>query len=467
MASRRPSAATVVPIGISYVAAVLERQHQVRLTYQDITQSAITESDPDIVGISCVLSLQESVTFEVAEFVKRIKPSAKIVVGGTHPTALPRRMLASKNIDFVILGEGEHSMLELANRLEEGKPVEDIDGLAYKKNGDIHINPKTFLIENLDELPIPSLIFSETVPKCLSLAHTAWNRRALLSFAIAKHSGIEDSADRVAVLGKRKNSIDIRDKFTSSKSELKWVYRKMQCLVTSRGCPFDCQYCTSQMMWKKRYRTRSIKNLIEEVSLFPHSEVMICDENMTLNGQRARQFFEAALPLKKQFFFYNGVDLYTLDDDLIRVMKAGGVTKISISIESGSRDTSKQLHRRFDFEKIKEVLTALEKNRILTAVYFIVGFPEETEADVRQTIETMLYCMRNYPVIVHVYKFLNLPGSKLYEKHCGKITPNFDEYCFFPIEDYDVLQIGDSVALMPLEMRALIEQTDRAFASGK
>lgn len=464
---RRPSAATVVPIGLSYIAASLESLHDVRLVYQDFGLSDIVDFDPDIVGISCVLSLQESVTFEVAEFVEQVSPSSKVIVGGTHPTALPERMLACKSIDYVILGEGEWSMLELACRLENGERIDDIDGLAFMKDGSVRINPKTHLIPDLDDLPVPNLIFNGTVPRSLSASHTVWNRRVLLSFAVDKYEGNHESAERASVLDRRRLSMDIGNQFRALRSELSWVERRIQCLVTSRGCPYDCEYCTSQMMWQKRHRKRSVENLVEEVSRFPHREVIICDENMTLDRQRAMDFFRAAKPLKKLFFFYNGVDLYTLDDELIKVMKQGGVAKISISIETGSKNMSQRIKRRLNFEKINEVLIALKRNKILTVIYFIVGFPGETENDVLQTIDTMLYCMKKYPVIVHVYKFLNLPGSKLYETHCGQITPNFDEYCFFPVEEYEVLQIGDSVALMPPEMSALIERSDHALAVRK
>jgi hypothetical protein len=179
---------------------------------------------------------------------------------------------------------------------------------------------------------------------------------------------------------------------------------------------------------------------------------------MTLSRQRAKDFFEDVAPLRKAFFFYNGVDPYTLDEELIKVMREGGVALLSISIETGSPDASKQLNRRFDFEKIKAVLSSLQKNNILTAVYFITGFPGETEADTRRMVGVMEYCMMNFPIIVHVYRFLLLPGSRLYGMRCPGTNPNFDEYCFFPIEEYEVFQLKDSVALVPPEINALVDR---------
>jgi len=460
---RRPSAVTIVPIGLAYIAAVLEKRHVVKMIYQDISASALREFRPDIVGISCVLSLQESVTFELAEFVKQHVPNAKVVVGGTHPTALPERMLANDYIDFVILGEGEYSMLSLADRLDRGDSIKSLDGFAGKANGTIEINPKTFLIEDLDELPIPLLTFDETVPKCLSLVHTMWNRRTLLGFMLNEGRRSDTHAERRDLFSRRRKALNIPEAFARTKGDLDWINRRIQCLVTSRGCPFRCDYCTSKMMWKQRYRTRSVENLLAEVEQFPHREIIICDENMTLDRARATEFFEAVEPLNKQFFFYNGVDLYTLDDELIGKMKKGGVTKISISIESGSADTARKIHRRLDFEKVKHVLSALARNNILTAVYFITGFPEETDTDVRETLGAMEYCMVNFPIIVHMYKLLYLPGSRLYEIHRDSLNDNFDEYCFFPIESYDCLQIKDSIALVPAEIGRLIDHQGYAF----
>jgi magnesium-protoporphyrin IX monomethyl ester (oxidative) cyclase len=446
---------------------MLEKKHDVKLVYQDLTRSDVEMFAPDLVGISCIFSLQEAITFELARFIKDLRPHAKTVVGGTHPTALPERMLAGSDIDFVILGEGERSMSELTDCIDNSMPIEGIDGLAYKKNGTVKINPKTTLVENLDELPIPSLVFDGTVSKSLSLAHATWNRLALLGFAARKHSAGGAESDKKAILERKKNSFDIQGRFESKRTCLEWVREEMQCLVTSRGCPFDCSYCTSQMMWKKRYRVRSIESLLEEIRRFPHDDVLICDENMTLDRERAKDFFKAVAPLKKRFFFYNGVDPYTLDAELIELMKDAGVTKLSISIETGSPDTSKAIHRRLDLLKIKQVLAELQKNRILTAVYFIVGFPGETERDILHTVSVMEYCMKNFPVIIHAYKFLLLPGSRLYEKYSGDMRSlDFDKYCFFPIEDYEVFQLNDSVALIPSELRTLVGRDQCATATG-
>jgi magnesium-protoporphyrin IX monomethyl ester (oxidative) cyclase len=465
--TRRPNANTVIPIGLSYVAATLETRHNVKLVYEDVTRADILAFAPDLVGISCVLSMQESITFEFAEFIRQILPHGKVVVGGTHPTALPERMLACDQIDFVILGEGEYSMLELASRLQSNESIDDIDGIAFRDNGTITVNPKTDLIENLDEIPIPSLSFGGSLSKCVSLAHKAWGKVALLNFAMEKYSGVEGQSERFKILKRRKNTIDISRKFYSSRSELAWIQQPMQCLVTSRGCPFDCSYCTSQMMWKKQYRIRSIANLVEEVQRFPRREILICDENMSLNRERTKQFFEAVRPLNKEFFFYNGIDPYTLDDELIRIMKDGGVTKLSISVESGSSDRARQIHRRLDLDKIKEVLTSLQKNRILTMLYFIVGFPGETKDDIRRTVDVMEDCMINFSVIVHIFKFLFLPGSRLFEEHCGNTYPDFEQYCFFPFENYDLFRINNSVAFIPPEVSALIDHGKYALTKEK
>lgn len=166
-----------IPLGIAYLASALRKEHievslldsliegwdtviefdehniQFGLTPAEIAERASLLS-PNIVGISCMYSIQAKATFEIASEIKIRLPDVTICTGGAHPSAMPEDVAADENIDFVILGEGEATLIELIYALNGNMSFEDIDGICYRRqDGQIVLNQKTRYIDNLDSIP--------------------------------------------------------------------------------------------------------------------------------------------------------------------------------------------------------------------------------------------------------------------------------------------------------------------------
>ncbi|KKL27974.1 hypothetical protein LCGC14_2379780, partial [marine sediment metagenome] len=168
------------PLGIGYIAAVLEREgykvqpvdalvegwnnveqmapNKIRLGLSDeAIKKRILAFEPDMVGISSLFTMQTENVIHLSKLVKQVNPDITVVVGGANASALPEVLIQDECIDFVVMGEGEHRLLTLIKTLEKGgEELEDMDGIAYKVSGNIHVRPNTRLISDLDSLPFPA-----------------------------------------------------------------------------------------------------------------------------------------------------------------------------------------------------------------------------------------------------------------------------------------------------------------------
>lgn len=216
----------IVPLSLAYLGAVLEREgyevaildaiaedwRNVEFLTNDIyrrglswdaIEKRIEQYHPEVVGITCPFTLRFKNALEVAKIAKKVNPDIITIMGGMHPSALPADILSYPEIDFVIIGEGEYSFLELIKKLERGDAYfEKLDGFGFKKDGNITINPKKNYINDLDILPFPA--------------------RHLLPMEKYFESGTG------------------RDKLTRA--------RQMS-IITSRGCPYRCTFCSIHSVW--------------------------------------------------------------------------------------------------------------------------------------------------------------------------------------------------------------------------
>ena len=193
------------PMGLLYLAAYARKEHgdcfsievldtQVeKMSYAQI-KADLQARKPDVVGISCMTFLLLD-ALKVARIAKELNPHTHVVIGGTHPTIYPQEMASHPDLDSIVMGEGEQTFSELLAALNEGKSLAEIAGVGYKENGRVRLNPKRDFIQDLDGLPFPS--------------------RDLLS----------------------------TEKYYNVLGDSKVL---MTSLLTSRGCPFKCTFCTNK-----------------------------------------------------------------------------------------------------------------------------------------------------------------------------------------------------------------------------
>lgn len=349
----------VPPLGIAYIAAYLEQKGydlkiidsvalgwrrpkeggdmvHIGLTYEEIL-GRIEKFRPDIIGISNLFSSQSKNARRVAEYAKIYDKDVPVVMGGAHPSSLPVETLKDKNIDMVIIGEGEQAMYEYVRGIYDGKAYDRIEGIAYRdKSGNVKINPKTTYIADMDSLPFPA--------------------RHLLPME-EYFSAIGHGSDIM------------RRPFTS--------------MITSRGCPGNCVFCSIHCVWGHKWRPRGPENVIEEMEFLVRKykirEIQFEDDTISLDRRRmldiCRLIKEHNLDLK--FTTPNGIAVWTLDKELLKAMKDAGFYKLCFAIESGDKETLKFIRKPVNLEMAKEVIRAANDLGIWTQGFFVFGFPFE------------------------------------------------------------------------------------------
>ncbi len=353
------------------VQGIIER---VGLSYPDII-ARIRSYAPDLVGLSCLFSGQAACIREISRRIKEdIDRDIVVVTGGTHPSFLPELVLKTMDVDYVVLGEGELGLRAIIEAHNRGGGRETIDGIAYRENGGVRTTPRTSWIEDLDALPFPA--------------------RDLLP--------MEKYYDFMVPMG------------------LHWRRKRNTPIISSRGCPFSCPFCSSWRHWGRRFRKRSAGNVLAEIAhlrdRYGIQELKWQDDNLTVDRKRAGAIFAgmAEQGLTMPWNTPNGVALWTLDEEMIRLMKQSGCYEMTLAIESGSRNSfDAYVKKPFTFDKVKEVARLARKYGISTVGYFIIGFPGESLTAIKESMRFALDLKLDY---ISPFIFNPLPGSELWEK---------------------------------------------------
>lgn len=344
---------------------------RVGLSDEEISKK-ISDFCPDLVGISCQFSMQYKIYHEMFSLVKKANPGCITVAGGAHATVCPEEILKDNNCDFILQGEAEYSFKELISALQEEGPFHTIDGLGWKEDGALRINSKSRWIEDLDALPFPDYT-------CIGLE---------------KYSGLGSS-----------HGIRHRKSFSP--------------IITSRGCPGRCTFCSANKVWGSSYRVRSVKNVIEEMrilsDIFKVEEIMFEDDNVTANANRAKQLFRE---MKKEDFGFvwdtpNGVGIWSIDEEMIDLMKESGCIRLNFPVESGSQKVLNEVIKKpLKLNRVKELISYCRRIKLDINMFLIIGMPGETLKDIWQTFKFTAECRVHNP---HISIATPYPGTLLFE----------------------------------------------------
>lgn len=376
--------ACIPPFGLALLASLVrEEGHSVSIIDcnalrigLDKIKEYLPPSAPRFVGITATTVLFNN-ALELARLIKKIYPDTKIIMGGVHSTILPEEVLGFKEVDYVVMGEGEYTLLEL---LSNKNPAE-IRGLGFKENGRIFINPPREMIPDINIFPFPAydlLPMDKYYP-------------ALGSY-------------------KRKPSL---------------------ALITSRGCPGRCTFCKGNLLGK-RIRFRTAKKIIEEIEFLQKNygikDVTFYDDTFTANRQNVKDF--CALILEKHIDLtwtcYSRVD--TIDFETLVKMKKAGCHQILYGVESSSPEILKNINKRITLEKVDEIVAITKKIKIETRLSFMIGNPGETEETIKQTIK---YAIRLDPDLVSFNITTPFPGTEMFawaEKNGFLIHKDWSKY---------------------------------------
>ena len=327
-------------MGVLCIAAVL-RQNGLPASYVDCNYepdwkerlARLAKDDP-LVGITAnALSIKPAM--DVARHVRAALPHVRIAMGGPWPSVMFERLIPEL-ADFVVLGEGEETVLEIAR----GARPEDTAGVAYPHNGGIETNPRRPLIEDLDALPF-----------------AMWEL---------------GTVDRYRLEHTRSNPV--------------------LPLMTSRGCPFRCMYCASEVIHLNRIRYRSVENVLEEFdrlyNTFGVREIQLWDDNFTMNRDRAMAVCEGIIKkgYKANLSIPAGIKPDIGDDELFRTMARAGFYFLCIAVESASKEILRKVNKKVDLDRVRGVIESANRAGILTNGYFMIGLPFDTRESMEQTI---------------------------------------------------------------------------------
>jgi len=333
-------------------------------------KSRIKSYNPDFVGITCAFSSHIYEVMNICKIVKSIRTDILTCIGGLHPTHRFKELLETySELDFVIMKEGEYRLLALLDAINNGEDYSMQDGLAFRKQNKVVSSPATYFIENLDLLPLPArhLIDMEKYIK------------------VGLFSNPFPKGDRVAQV------------------------------LTSRGCPFHCNFCATKPYWGK-FRARSVNSIISEMKYlkdnYKINEIQFRDDNLLTNKNRAFKLFEEM----KQFDFQWCVGLLVshLDDKMLRMMSECGCYQLTISIESASERVLKEIiHKPINLSKIPDIVKNAHKYNIRMHSANIIGLPGETREEMELT-----FAFNENIGVDSVSYFVATPylGSELYEQ---------------------------------------------------
>lgn len=334
----------------------------------------IVLTKPDIVGFSCYTESISSTRIIVETLRKNFGLNVPIILGGIHPTVLPIETMKNlPGVDFLVCGEGEIVVRDLTKTLEgNGKKLDEIKGICYRKNGEIMLKSQQEMISDLNDLPILDF-----------------------NFALTDHRFV---------------------------------------ILTSRGCPFNCKFCSSNNMWTRsvRYRptdhvVQEIENLTRKVSI---KSLRIGDDTFTLNKRHMKGIAEG-LKLK-------GIDLQisvgsridTIDKEKLDILKSMGVCHISFGIETGSKKIMKQINKEINVNDVVSKVRMVNDEGIESTTFFIINHPTETKEDMLDSFKLIKKlskeCKQN---VVSLNTGFPYPGTEWWDHACEEnLVSNINFY---------------------------------------
>lgn len=381
------------PLGLAYLAGTLKKYNfdveiidaqALNLNNKEII-NFLFKKNPSYIGLSSY-SVGIYNTAELAEEIKREFPKIPLIIGGGHITAFPHQTMQEfPFFDVGVIGEGEETIVELLNSLENKNSQDDVKGIIFRKNGEIKINSRRHYIENLDTLPFP-----------------AWD---LLPDITKYYFPPADSINRLPSTS----------------------------LITSRGCPGKCIFC-NRTIFGNVTRSHSVNYIMEEIfyliNTFKIKEIFFQDDTFFVHREILKELCEKLIERKLDLSFccYGRVDM--VDVEILKLMKKAGFWQISYGIETGSQKILDFTKKGTTLEQIENAVKWTKESKIKVKGLFMLGNFLETKETIKETINLI----RKLPLDdFHMTYFTPFPGSLSYKiaKDYGEFNSSLKTLSFF------------------------------------
>lgn len=446
-----PSVPPVVqPLGLACLAAYIEREgHEVTILdgrgkrqdtvkYSSYTRYGLSDEEilrkieeikPGVVGISNMWTAYSGDAHRMAKIVKERHPEIPIVFGGSHPSEFPELVMKDINVDLVVMGEGEVTFTEMLRHLENNQPMDGIAGVVYRKEGKIVRNEQRERIEDIDSLPLPA--------------------RHLLPM----------------------------DRYLEESRRSQYTMRKPSIpMLTSRGCPQKCVFCTVRAVWGRDWNGRSPKNVVDEIEYLQKEygvrEVSLMDDDLARDAKRLVAICDEIIARKIDIRWAppNGIAHWLLDEAALDKMKRAGCYRVTFGIESGNKEVRKFIKKKVPLEQATRMIRHANKIGMWTVCTFILGFPYETKETMRDSIRYAIDCDTDMAVF---YLLMPHPTSDVYETFKKEGLLNFD-HIMDPAEyknEEDFAKIGEALAqrgaqtkhCTPAELQEMLNEAYQTF----
>ena len=337
-------------------------------------KSTIKECRPDVVGIS-VKSQTFASACAVAKLAKEVSEEIVVIVGGPHPSMVKTEALSCPDIDIAVIGEGENTIVEFLNAIETNAEFCKIKGIIYRKNNRIVENPPREFIKELDSLCFPY----EIAPKVLK----DYNQYPLIAF---------------------------------------------RNIFATRGCPYNCFFCGSRKIWSRNVRFRSPDNIIREIKGLQKmglKAIRFDDDTFGVNKKYISDLCNAIIAHCPGLKWSCELHVKLVDEKIISLMKKSGCYSIQIGVESGNNKILKEVKKNITIEEAFAACKIIKKYGIELEAFFIVGFPQETEETLSDTVKAMKLTECD---VINYSIFTPYPGTEAFDfcKEKGLISDDYN-----------------------------------------
>ena len=362
----------VPPLGLAYLAAVLETEGiDVQILDFLVAQYSpralrrkLAEYQPQIVAATCS-TLNYSIASRILRVCKNYDSTLVTLIGGPHVSFTARQVVEDAPwIDIVVMGEGEYTLVDLLNSLAHGTDLAQVSGIAFRRNGEAVLTSSRPLIKELDKLPLPA--------------------RHLLPLS-------------------------------------KYRALKAPCtVITSRGCPFGCIFCSAPKMFGRGVRFRSPEAVVDEIEMinreFGFEQVNIVDDTFTVNEQHVESICERLMDrrINVKWSVYSRVD--TVTPRMLRLMKQAGCTWVCYGLESGDQKILDRIKKRITVDQARQAVRMAREAGIDVIVSFILGLPGENTRTAQRSVKIAEELRKDYGVYYGFHILAPMPGTELREK---------------------------------------------------
>lgn len=330
-------------------------------------------ADAAVIGITAVFTHEWPTVVALIERIKAAYPDKRIVLGGEHVTSMPEFCLATSRADFVVMGEGEETIVELASALERGDDLSSVDGIAYRIGTEVRVNRRRSRRLDVDDIPWP-----------------AWEAFDLKTYHDQRFfNGLYSPHLTVPILA-------------------------------TRGCPYQCTYCSAPNMWTPRWIPRDYRKVVDEIEYyvktygarnFPFQDLTAIVRRDWIVGF-CREILDRGLDITWQL--PSGTRSEAIDDEVAQLLRRSGMISMAYAPESGSETTRRLIKKKMHAERLFESIRAAARAELNVGCLMVIGFPHDRLEHLEETLPFAERLAEEGVEDMNVTFYMALPGTELF-----------------------------------------------------